>query len=49
MRLRDNSENIAFHRGEPVERSTLGTRFRAVIDNAWAIVYRNLRSSASTS
>jgi vitamin B12/bleomycin/antimicrobial peptide transport system ATP-binding/permease protein len=43
VRLRDNSENIAFHRGEPVERSTLGTRFGAVIDNAWAIVYRNLR------
>ena len=43
VRLRDNSENIAFHRGEPVERNTLGTRFRAVIDNAWAIVFRNLR------
>ena len=43
VRLRDNSENVAFHRGEPVERATLGTRFRSVIDNAWAIVYRNLR------
>ena len=43
VRLRDNSENVAFHRGEPVERATLGARFRAIIDNAWAIVYRNLR------
>ena len=43
VRLRDNSENVAFHRGEPVERATFGARFRAIIDNAWAIVYRNLR------
>ena len=43
VRLRDNSENIAFHRGERVEGATLGTRFGAVIDNAWALVYRNLR------
>ena len=43
VRLRDNSENVAFHRGEPVERATLGARFSAVIGNAWAIVYRNLR------
>jgi len=43
VRLRDNSENIAFHRGEVVERRTLRTRFVAVIDNAWAIVFRNLK------
>jgi vitamin B12/bleomycin/antimicrobial peptide transport system ATP-binding/permease protein len=43
VRLRDNSENVAFHRGEGVERTTLGARFRAIIDNAWALVYRNLR------
>ena len=43
VRLRDNSENVAFHRGERIERTTLGARFGAVIDNAWAIVYRNLR------
>ena len=43
VRLRDNSENIAFHRGEAVERTTLGTRFGAVIDNAWAIVFRSLK------
>jgi vitamin B12/bleomycin/antimicrobial peptide transport system ATP-binding/permease protein len=43
VRLRDNSENVAFHAGERVEGATLGTRFGAVIDNAWALVYRNLR------
>ncbi|WP_433559679.1 ABC transporter ATP-binding protein/permease [Pseudonocardia xinjiangensis] len=43
VRLRDNSENVAFHRGEDVERSTLSSRFRAVIDNAWAIVFRSLK------
>jgi vitamin B12/bleomycin/antimicrobial peptide transport system ATP-binding/permease protein len=43
VRLRDNSENVAFHRGEDVERSTLSSRFRAVIGNAWAIVFRSLK------
>ncbi len=43
VRLRDNAEAVAFHRGEDVERATLFTRFGAVIDNAWAIVFRNLK------
>lgn len=43
MRLRDNSEPIAFHRGEQAERSILGSRFGAVIGNAWAIVFRTLK------
>ena len=43
VRLRDSSEAIAFHRGEQVERATLGTRFSAVIQNAWAIVFRTLK------
>src|SRR3954451_19119910 len=43
VRLRDNSESVAFHRGERVEGAILRTRFGAVIDNAWALVYRNLR------
>jgi len=43
VRLRDNSEGIAFHRGEGVERGVLDTRFAAVIDNAWAIVFRSLK------
>jgi vitamin B12/bleomycin/antimicrobial peptide transport system ATP-binding/permease protein len=43
VRLRENSEGIAFHRGEAVERNGLSTRFRAVISNAWAIVFRSLK------
>ena len=45
VRLRDNAEAVAFHRGEDVERGTLSTRFAAVIDNAWAIVFRTLKFS----
>ena len=43
VRLRDNSEPIAFHRGERVERTALGARFSAVIGNAWSIVFRTLK------
>jgi vitamin B12/bleomycin/antimicrobial peptide transport system ATP-binding/permease protein len=43
VRLRDNSESIAFHRGEAVERAGLLDRFAPVIDNAWAIVFRSLK------
>jgi vitamin B12/bleomycin/antimicrobial peptide transport system ATP-binding/permease protein len=43
VRVRDNSENIAFYRGEQVENAGLMTRFAAVIANTWAIVYRSLK------
>jgi putative ATP-binding cassette transporter len=43
VRIRDNSENIAFYRGEQVENSGLMARFAAVIANTWAIVYRSLK------
>jgi putative ATP-binding cassette transporter len=43
VRLRENSENVAFHGGEDVERTTLSSRFGSVIDNAWAIVFRSLK------
>jgi putative ATP-binding cassette transporter len=43
MRMRDNSENIAFHRGEGVERNVLSGRFHDVIGNAWAMLYRSLK------
>ncbi|HEY0813997.1 MAG TPA: ABC transporter ATP-binding protein/permease [Pseudonocardia sp.] len=43
VRLRDNSESIAFSRGEAAERHVLLGRFGRVIDNAWAIVYRSLK------
>jgi vitamin B12/bleomycin/antimicrobial peptide transport system ATP-binding/permease protein len=43
VRIRDNSENIAFYRGEQVESAGLMARFAAVIANTWAIVYRSLK------
>ena len=43
VRLRDRSEDIAFHHGEEVERTTLTTRFGAIIHNNWRIVFRLLR------
>ena len=43
VRIRDNSENIAFYRGEQVENTGLMDRFSAVIANTWAIVYRSLK------
>ncbi|MFD4183042.1 ABC transporter ATP-binding protein/permease [Rhodococcus sp. NPDC058514] len=46
VRLRDSAENVAFYRGERVERRGLLTRFAAVIRNAWQIVFRNLKFTA---
>jgi vitamin B12/bleomycin/antimicrobial peptide transport system ATP-binding/permease protein len=43
VRVRDNAENIAFYRGEPVERRTLDGRFSDVIANYWQIVIRTLK------
>src|SRR5829696_7529376 len=43
VRVRDNSENIAFYRGEQVENGNLMARFAAVIANTWAIVWRSLK------
>lgn len=43
VRLRDRSEDIAFYHGEEVERITLATRFGAIIQNNWRIVFRNLK------
>ena len=43
VRVRDNSENIAFYRGEQVENANLMARFAAVIANTWAIVWRSLK------
>jgi putative ATP-binding cassette transporter len=42
-RIRDNSEPIALYGGEGVEERGLQTRFSAVIANAWALVFRNLK------
>ena len=43
VRTRENSENIAFYRGEPVEKAGLLGRFAGVIANTWAIVFRSLK------
>ena len=43
VRIRDNSENIAFYRGEQVENAGLMARFAAVIANTWAIVFRSMK------
>lgn len=43
VRLRDSAENVAFYRGEEVERQGLLGRFAAVIANAWQIVFRTLK------
>jgi putative ATP-binding cassette transporter len=43
VRVREQAENIAFYRGEGVERDSLFTRFRAVITQYWQIVFRTLK------
>ena len=43
VRVRENSENVAFYRGEQVENAGLMGRFAAVIANTWAIVFRSLK------
>lgn len=47
IRLRDSSESVAFYRGNRVERAELDSRFGAVIGNAWALLYRNLKFSGA--
>ncbi len=43
IRLREYAENIAFYRGEAVEKRTLAQRFDAFIANIWALVFRSLK------
>ena len=43
VRLRDNSESIAFYGGENVERTVLSARFSSVMGNTWAITKRSLK------
>ncbi|TSD98148.1 ABC transporter ATP-binding protein/permease [Skermania sp. ID1734] len=45
VRVRDSAENIAFYRGEGVERRGLLGRFGEVIGSYWRIVYRTLKFS----
>jgi putative ATP-binding cassette transporter len=43
IRLREYAENIAFYRGEGVEKKNLAQRFAAYIANLWAIVFRSMK------
>lgn len=43
MRIREYAENIAFYRGDKVEKKSLYQRFSEVIQNAWALVFRGLK------
>ncbi|WP_371782826.1 ABC transporter ATP-binding protein/permease [Streptosporangium subroseum] len=43
VRLRDNSESIAFYGGENVERAALSAGFSTVMGNTWAITKRSLK------
>ncbi|MBX3645875.1 MAG: ABC transporter ATP-binding protein/permease, partial [Rubrivivax sp.] len=43
IRVREYAENIAFYRGEAVEKATLAQRFDAFIRNVWALVFRSLK------
>ncbi|TQF65435.1 ABC transporter ATP-binding protein/permease [Rhodococcus spelaei] len=43
VRVRDSAENVAFYRGEGVERHGLLSRFAAVIANYWRLVFRTLK------
>ncbi|MFT4395187.1 ABC transporter ATP-binding protein/permease [Gordonia lacunae] len=42
VRVRDGAENVAFYSGERVEHNNLMTRFRAVVNNFWQIIYVQL-------
>jgi putative ATP-binding cassette transporter len=43
IRLREYAENIAFYRGETIEKAGLTQRFAAVIRNVWALVFRSMK------
>ena len=43
VRLRQNTESVAFYGGEPVELKVFGERFRHVFGNLWEIIKRQKR------
>ncbi len=49
MRLRENSESIAFYKGEPHEKQNFLHRFKAVFDNYWQIMRRQKKLTWFTS
>jgi putative ATP-binding cassette transporter len=48
VRLRENTESVAFYRGEDREFDISSGRFRHVVANFWAIMWRNLKVSGFT-
>jgi putative ATP-binding cassette transporter len=49
VRLRENSEGVALYRGEAQEGSALRVRFRPVIANWWALMYKQKQLTWFTS
>lgn len=43
VRLRENTESVAFYRGEPRELEIFGARFGSVVANFFAIMWRQLK------
>ena len=43
VRFRDSTEGVALHRGEAEERQALVTRFRALMENFWALMVATKR------
>jgi putative ATP-binding cassette transporter len=43
VRMRDNAENIALYGGEQVESRTLLSRFGAIMQNYWALIFRGVK------
>ncbi len=48
VRFRDSTEGVALHRGEAEERGELVTRFRALMENFWALMVATKRLSFFT-
>jgi len=49
VRLRENAENIAFYKGEPVEKHQLGERFSHILHNWWQIMRKQKQLNWFTS
>ena len=48
VRLRENTESVAFYRGEPREFEIFRGRFTDVVANFWAIMWRSLKVNGFT-
>jgi vitamin B12/bleomycin/antimicrobial peptide transport system ATP-binding/permease protein len=48
VRFRENTESVAFYRGEPRELDIFGGRFGSVVANFWSIMWRQLKVNSFT-